>query len=579
MKKIFLCSVMLLFVIAINSQSYNSIVLNLNDGTKDTILINEIDSITYDDLGRQIVWSKDSLYRTAISSLNSTTFEKFELPNLLVKTDVIGDWSEMRIHKDGSLIALKKQDGQDLPSDGCMIMPDETLGVLYSSFRIDENGMPKYITINDCVIIVDDYYDNYVDITVAYNDTIAYSLDSIPYSRILTRASSENNWQRNLTGIIELASGAVSIVDGALLITGSVISETGSLGASTPISIPGILAGSATIAGGLSSINTGRKKLYISGASQSNIGETIYYQAAGELIANGPQNAYVPEKYFSYMKDPNYSSLLGKVGWINFWVCLTSEMFDNLFGRTVTWDDIRKYYQGKVITGLSKDITTNSATIRGYISPDITKSLLNGSKIENEYGVILYSTKDETERYIQKEINGNGGTIEYNFYNLKPATPYNYRIFYIDKTNGINILGDIKTFTTYSQTSIEVQSPSKYAYLSKKNITEASHCNEPLWRFELDCPYFNHFSPNVYGFGILPNHGSSVEIPLDVSCIRIWMPEGFINHPNDFGSLRYYYKEDGKEVTIPSRFEYSQIWEEPYPITTSLDNLTLVVVR
>lgn len=395
-----------------------------------------------------MVWTKDSLYKTDISVIDSTTFEKVELPDVLVKTEDIGNWSEMRIHKDGSLIALKKYRNQDIPAEGCIIMPNETLGVLYSTFKIDENEVPRYITINDCVILVDNYYDNYVDITLAYNDSIAYSLDSIPYNRILTRAWSENNWQRNLTGIIELASGAASIVGGSLLITGSVITEAGSLGASTPISIPGILAGSVTIAGGISSFNTGWEKLFIPGASQSNIGETIYYQAAGELIANGPQNAYVPEQYFSYMKDPNYSSQLGKAGWINFFVGLTFGMFDNLFGRTVTWEDIRKYYQGKVITGLSKNITSNSATIRGYISPDITKSLINGSKIENEYGVALYSTKDKTERYIQKEINGNGGTIEYYFYNLKPATRYNYCVLYFDKTNGINVLGETKEFKT-----------------------------------------------------------------------------------------------------------------------------------
>ena len=444
----FFCSLMLLFAVTINSQTYNSIVLNQNDGTKRMILTNEIDSITYGDLNRQIVWTKDSLYKTDISVLNSTTFEKVELPDVLIKTEGFVEWSEIRIHKDGSLIALKKQGNQDIPSEGCIIMPNENLGVLYSTFKIDKNGVPQYITINDCVITVDDYSNNYIDITVAYNDTIAYSLDSIPYNRNITRAWSENNWQRNLTGILELASGAGDIVGGALLITGSVISEAGSFGGSTPISIPGILAGSATIAGGVSSFSSGWEKLFTSGASQSNIGETIYCQTAGELIANGPQNAYVPEQYFGYLKDPNYSSQLSKIGWINFFVGLTTGIFDNLYGRTVTWEDIRLYYQGKVITGLSKDIATNSATIRGYIAPDITKSLLSGSKIENEYGVVLYSTTDATERHIHKIDNGDGGMIEYCFKNLKPAATYNYRTYFIDKTNGINLLGEIKSFTT-----------------------------------------------------------------------------------------------------------------------------------
>lgn len=120
MKKMFFCSLMLLFAVTINSQTYNSIVLNQNDDTKRMILTNEIDSITYGDLNRQIVWTKDSLYKTDISVLNSTTFEKVELPDVLIKTEGFVEWSEIRIHKDGSLIALKKQGNQDIPSEGCI---------------------------------------------------------------------------------------------------------------------------------------------------------------------------------------------------------------------------------------------------------------------------------------------------------------------------------------------------------------------------------------------------------------------------------------------------------------------------
>lgn len=454
MKKLLILCLLLISFGKTNSQTFNSAIINLNDGKNTTVLTNEIDSITYSKLNTQDIWTKDSLFSIPLSSINSTTFEKFELPDVLVKSENIGDWSEMRIATDGSFMMIKEAGGKEYPEDLVMILPSEDLGVLYSCAKIDEEGMPKYITINDCIIFVDAYYNNYVDLTIAYNDTISYSIDSLSFNNLNSReyaprrSWSENNWQRNLAGIVELASGAAGVVGGALLVTGSVVSEAGSFGTSTPISIPGILAGSATIGGGVSTFRSGWNKLFTPGENRSNVGESIYYQGASELIANGPQNAYIPDLYWSYMKDPNYSQQLGRAGWINFFVSLTAGVFDNIFGYTVTWEDIRNFYQGKVLTGLNKDVTTNSAIVRGYISPSITRSLRDGLKVENEYGIVLYSATDEKERYIQKETNGDGGMIEYSYNSLKPGTCYNYATYYADKTNGISLLGGTKTFTT-----------------------------------------------------------------------------------------------------------------------------------
>lgn len=55
MRMMFLCSLMLLFAMTINSQTYNSLVLNQNSGTKTMILTNEIDSITYGGINRQMI--------------------------------------------------------------------------------------------------------------------------------------------------------------------------------------------------------------------------------------------------------------------------------------------------------------------------------------------------------------------------------------------------------------------------------------------------------------------------------------------------------------------------------------------
>ena len=106
MKKLLVLSLLLAAFVNTNSQTYNSAVVNQSDGNNTTILTNEIDSITYSNLNTQDIWTKDSIYSIPLSSINSTTFEKFELPSVLVKSENIGDWTEMRIATDGSLMMI-----------------------------------------------------------------------------------------------------------------------------------------------------------------------------------------------------------------------------------------------------------------------------------------------------------------------------------------------------------------------------------------------------------------------------------------------------------------------------------------
>lgn len=379
---------------------------------------------------------------------------------IIVKDD-IGKWSEIRAFADGSLIAIKNMANVDSPEEVIMILPSEELGIMYSYIKFDENSMPQYITINENTIIVDSYYDNLVDLTVVYENTTANMFNGLsfnPSGVSKTRTWSENNGARNATAIVEIVSGMAGVGIGAAFITGSLIAEVGSGGASTPISIPGILAGTTTIAGGLSTFRTGWNKIFMPDSQGSNITGTVGGQIFSTLSSNFPNYAYdngaIPEKYAGYLRDPNYANTLNKLGWINFFVGLTAGIADNLYGRTVTWDDQRNFYyqkdgngNGKVVTGLCKDITLNSATVRGYISPSITVSQLDGSSLENEYGIVVVSASDQNDRHIQKN-SGSGGLIEFTFNNLKPNTVYNYRTYYLDKTNVISLLGEINTFQT-----------------------------------------------------------------------------------------------------------------------------------
>ena len=384
-----------------------------------------------------------------------------ELINIInqpvIITEDIGSWTEMRTFADGSLITVKNLEGRETPEEVLMILPSEELGILYSYIKFDDNEVPKYITLNDNIIIVDSYDGNNVDLTVVYENTTAYTVTGIPFSSSgvnKTRAANENNLVRNTTAWVELVSGVVGVVSGSFLVAGSIVSEAGTLGASTPISVPGIVAGSATIAGGCSTFKDGWDKLLAPGRHSSNLAATIGLHATSELIPRGLQNAAIPEKYKTYFENPNYSTQISRIGWINFFVGLTAGTVDNLYGRTVTWENLRDFYyqkdengNGNVMTGLCKEITSSSATLRGYISPSITVSQLDGSSLENEYGIIVVSNSDPSDRQLQKS-SGSGGILEYTFNNLKPNTIYNYRTYYIDKTNVISLLGEIKTFQT-----------------------------------------------------------------------------------------------------------------------------------
>ena len=388
-----------------------------------------------------------------------------ELINMInqpvIITEDIGDWSEMRVFADGSLITVKNMVGREAPEEVLMILPSAELGILYSYVKFDENEVPKYITLNDNIIIVDSYYDNLVDLTVVYENTTAKMFKGLPLNPSgvsKTRSWSENNGARNATAIVEIVSGIVGVGLGAVFIAGSLVAEAGSGGASTPISIPGIIAGTATIAGGVSTFRTGWNKIFLPGSHGSDVPQTIGGQIVSVMYSNLPEYAYqngaIPEKFADYLRDPNYANSLNKWGWTNFFVGLTAGIADNIYGRTVTWEDYRNFYNQKdengnekIMTGLSKDITSSSATLRGYVSPSITVSQMNGSSLENEYGIIVVSNSDSSDRHLQKS-SGSGGMLEYYFKDLKPNTTYSYRTYYIDKTNSISLLGDTKTFKT-----------------------------------------------------------------------------------------------------------------------------------
>lgn len=465
MKRIFLY-MMLLFATTTHSQNMNNniVVLNKIDTNRTEFLPEEIDSITFDESNRQVVWTKDSIYKLPIYMLDSTTFEKFEVPDVVVINENIGDWSELRIAKDGSIQMLKNEVGKESPKEVFMILPTKDDGVVLSNSTFDDNGMPKSITINDCIIIVDAYYDNYMDLTIAYNDTIAYSVDSIMTNisdvRMGTRqVEPEHNWQRKCLLCIDLAIGLGKTLTGGFLIYCSVAAEAPTLGLSSVISIPGIAAGYFTFSSGLEKMTLAYNALKSPESYKTpQIAKKIGAKVCTDVITYNLKSTdkdiehIINEKYRIIFNYPNHD-LYKKASLVDnclFAAEVATDITNVKWGKTITWNNIRQSYDKKVLTGICQDKTQKSAMIKGYISPSITNC-------DNEYGIVVCSATEVEDRHIEKVTNGDGGLLEYTFKNLKPATTYNYRTYFTDRKNGLNVLQNSKSFRTLSASVAEIE--------------------------------------------------------------------------------------------------------------------------
>ena len=501
MKQILLYTFLLLCSWTGRSQIYHKLTIYEDVDKTTEFVTQEIDSITFDN-NKQRIWTKDSVFVLPISEPSMGIISPMAMDAYLLKTDNIGDWSEMRVSRDGSLLMIKNYDDTSVPKEIFSIVPDyqNEDGLLFIHSNLDEIGRPQTIQLNDCLIHCDSYQDNYANMTIVLHDTLIYSVDSVlitPTDPSL-RAANENNWQRNLSAGLEAAAGVLSVGGGALLIAGSIVGEFGTVGASTPISVAGIAEGSLMIAGGAASINSAWQKLYMPGAHHSNVGETLYFQAAGTLIGNAPQSPYIPDQYWPYLKEPNNYKALNAAGWLSFFVGLTGGVLDNMYGATVTSEQLKAFYQGKAMTGIYKDRTPYAATVRGYITPSITRSFLDGSKNETEYGIVLYSSLNSADRQIKKETNGDGGMIEYTFTDLQPETTYYYRTYFVDKTNGISLLGDLKSFATLTTATVG------YIEIREPNIQGVGRIN---FKAVVRVNEFEDSREGVigYGFGLFSN--------------------------------------------------------------------------
>lgn len=467
MKKVicFLFALMVCYAESSFAQKLNTITIQLNNEKTFVSSTNDLDSITYtSDEGSimQMIWEKDSLYRIPLQDIESTVIEVIDIPEMVVVKQNVGEWDDIRFCNDGNIISHKKYAESDIPECVVIASKDTERGNIISAIAYKEDGTPKFIGINDYCIILDSVYKDSVDLMVVYKDSIALCYKGLPFSdsslltrqKVIRRAWGQMDWRARTSAVLDIASGVAGVTIASIVVTGAIFTEGMTLGASTLAALGGI---SMFVNAG-KTIDSGLKKILIKDYKEDVLSNSIIgaiSQGSQTLIDIGQVINKIPDKFTI------------AAGWALFGANIMSQLFYSN-GRVVITSDLYKYYQNKVLTGINKDITSQSAILRGYVYPEITRNLLDGKKLENEYGITLYEGSSSQPVSIKKIINGEGGMIEFLFDNLKPDTQYSYQTYYLDKTNTLSVYGERKSFKTEKVFNNSV-------VLSDFNVTNAQY--------------------------------------------------------------------------------------------------------
>lgn len=392
--------------------------------------------------------------------------------------------------------------------------------------------------INENEILLDWHDDTKFDATFLLSDSIAYKIDNIELaiqneSKHLLKSSGFGlSWQKKLGGTLEMLGGVASVGGGTVLILGSGAAEVLTDGISTPISIPGILSGLIMIKGGVDSFKTGYTRIFIPELMESpsdSWKSTTMAQFTTEGIIPWVENLYKKygnkDNYSKYLidvakKQKNISNI---AGWSSFIFTYTGDVIGD-YGENYQWYDHYSYIMDdkdykKVVTGLVKDIGSNCATIRGYVSTEINKSPYDGTVFNTEYGIILRSVNDKSDLHKFVIKDGNGGNFEYTFTDLKPDEEYKYFTYFYDISNNIIRLGDVKSFRTKKDITVNVNLSN--FIVTKSRYRQGGFTNDgEKYDFRFDATLTAEISANDFsyvkewGYIYEDPKGETIEIPL-----------------------------------------------------------------
>lgn len=546
------------------------------DKNKDTLCINNInlDNIKHD-IDKVSFICKDTTMMRNISDVDN--IEIMKIPDVMVINQGLGDWSEMRLCNDGSVFVTKMMD-DETPSEMMMMCPDDSLGAVVSKVVFDDYGDPVNITINEYRLLVEWLGENQFNLTLLTPDSIAIRYDNLSFTIDSQYAGlrhvpdiGKKGGLTKLGGVLEMVAGGLSTYGGVVLIAGGV--ATGGV-----VAIPAIALGALTIADGINSMYKGytnaftedyvpnewvrQNGSFLSQAITSILGNYLTKKDLEFLIDQFEQRfgemAFKPDSKQSLASD--ILSLLGQI---------LIEM-----DKPYTWFDLYNDIPNYISTDYADNITCNSASVYGYVDPYILAS--PSVKFQTEYGMFVYSATNKEENYIQKIVNGEGGTIEYQINKLKPCTTYNYYTYYKDKTNNIYCNATEESFTTLAVMPEITDFKVTKAQYSKGAFTHEGKTYDYRYDVAVTVKIDDDYGVDDWGYVYLDPNGRDKRISLKSfgSPYTDRRYAYFRNSPNDYAILYGYVKYKSEKDTIYGDMNYYDLMYEGPTAHTNYANAT-----
>ena len=479
----------------------------------------DLDSITYklDPETKAIIqqiWEKDSLYEYPISMIDSTQFETFELPEGIIIKDGIGDWSEMRITKDGLCMLQKFYEDSEVPERLVMFGKGENGDTLSASITYKPDGNPKYFCFNDFFILVDSVYNDSIDFTLVCNDSIAFvykktSFGTEAFARgmVPMRNYAQMDWCARITAISQVILG---IGEAMLLPEMAII---GFYASKASFSLGPVIGGYVSVFMALSlysaaisacnNINIGLRKLYeidywpdynnniFVPLSLEGISFVVsrYALGLGKSIVSGSNmiewlELTLEEELGSlfidkskYSKFTNYFTIIGDE---------LVKRSDEHYGHIYTLNDKKIMYEKGLTTGGVIKKNRQRVVVTAFVSPTIVRDPVDEDMIDCEYGIIVYKEgkAEHIKRWFYDEAELLLGHLEADLNGLEPETTYEYQAYFYNKENGLRLFGEMRSFKMESLAIPEIES---FEVLDATYSEEGYPYGEETYHYKFDC--------------------------------------------------------------------------------------------
>ncbi len=361
-----------------------------------------------------------------------------ELPYFCDVENLAG-WSNARICKDGNAIFTSQDAATQQVTKAFMLIQMDTLGLVTIHGEFDEIGFPKYLSIDNTIIFIDDHTETTFNATVFVDGKPVWTAANLELSTQASRAWDKNTWVRNACAVGGVITSSIGIGIGVVLTE----------------SIVGMGVGIPTIAAASYSLYRSLDTLFGPPEHQMDpfVVDLIKEFGVDYLCDN------LSKSNKRYLLDNLKERFGGKLGALTGLTLVDIALFgiDKMWGDTIIESEkqlaLTIAHRSYVVeTGVAKNVTEHTAELWGYVSPEALAPL--GNYAEIEYGIVVYPTADPSNRMHKEYIVGDGGAFSLLFRGLEYDTEYSYFVYYNDKTNALPRYGQTRTFKTIGEDAI-----------------------------------------------------------------------------------------------------------------------------